>query len=538
MTRNSEREKKTLASEWAESNVTAAAVAPEKKRSYRSIRFQTWTYFFLLAALSLFVLWLFQLVFFKSAYKSMKKQEVERLGDEIAARYPGHAGNPEYRDFLNKTAMNNGLNIIVFRVHEKYESCPVSELKFIAEYLTSQFNAEDVTDKGLIATDNPHIIVNWEEFYEGVSSHESIGYIQHTKPGDFFVYGVNIDGNGRYLYLTTPYQPLESTISVMADQFLIATVVCLVASVVVSFFISDRITKPITEFSRVAKKLSAGDYSVRFKGNGYTEIENLADTLNTATVEFGKTEQLRRDFLANVGHDLRTPLTMVKAYAEMIRDISGSDELKRNQHSQVIIDEADRLTGLVNDILNLSKLQSGTDALELRSTDLRVLAKMVVERFSVYSERDGYTFRFEADEDCFAYCDSKRIEQVIYNLIGNAVSYTGNKTVDIRVSRVENKVRASVRDYGSGIAPEDLDKVWDRYYRANQSKRAVVGSGLGLSIVKNILTLHKAEFGVSSRLGEGTEFWFELSAATPAETAELPAPAETPAKKKRGRKRQ
>ena len=104
MTRNSEREKKTLASEWAESNVTAAAVAPEKKRSYRSIRFQTWTYFFLLAALSLFVLWLFQLVFFKSAYKSMKKQEVERLGDEIAARYPGHAGNPEYRDFLNKTA--------------------------------------------------------------------------------------------------------------------------------------------------------------------------------------------------------------------------------------------------------------------------------------------------------------------------------------------------------------------------------------------------------------------------------------------------
>ncbi len=242
--------------------------------------------------------------------------------------------------------------------------------------------------------------------------------------------------------------------------------------------------------------------------------------------------------MANVGHDLRTPLTMVKAYAEMIRDISGSDELKRNQHSQVIIDEADRLTGLVNDILNLSKLQSGTDALELRSTDLRVLAKMVVERFSVYSERDGYTFRFEADEDCFAYCDSKRIEQVIYNLIGNAVSYTGNKTVDIRVSRVENKVRASVRDYGSGIAPEDLDKVWDRYYRANQSKRAVVGSGLGLSIVKNILTLHKAEFGVSSRLGEGTEFWFELSAATPAETAELPAPAETPAKKKRGRKRQ
>lgn len=485
----------------------------KRVRKSKSIKAQTWTYFFLLAALSLFVLWLFQLVFFKSAYKSMKKQEVERLGAEVAAKYPGRKGDERYKDYLRETAMRNGLSIVVFRVSEYDENCPASDVKFAAEYLSSQFNASDLPDKDLISVNDPYIIMDWDNFYDKVCDCDEISYIRHGKPGDYFVYGAMLDESGGYLYMTTPYQPLESTVAVMADQFLIATAVCLVLSVVLSFFISDRITKPITEFSRVAKELGAGDYSVRFEGNGYTEMENLAETLNAATVEFGKTEQLRRDFMANVSHDLRTPLTMVKAYAEMIRDISGGDDVKRAQHSQIIIDEADRLTALVNDILNLSKLQSGTDALTLRYTDMRVLTKMVVERFDVYSQRDGYVFDFKADENCFAYCDYKRIEQVIYNLIGNAVSYTGNNTVCIRLNRAEGRIRFSVRDFGPGIAPEDIDKIWERYYRANQSRRNVVGSGLGLSIVKNILTLHNAEFGVNSVLGEGTEFWFVLDEA-------------------------
>ena len=505
--------------QWSANGITGGKAAG-KRRALRSVRFQTWTYFFLLAALTLFTLWLFQLLFFKSAYRSMKKQEMDRIGDNIAEKYPGQAGDQAYGDYLRNTARKNGLNIVVFHAEDAFEGCSPAQVRFAAQYLSSQFNADELPDHGLISLDDPRIISDWDKFYASIRGSERVSYVTDSKRGAYFVYGAKLSDTGAYLYMTAPYMPMDSTISVMANQLLIATAVCLALCVLLSWFITRRITKPITEFSRVARRLGAGDYTVRFTGNGYTEIEDLADTLNYATEEIGKTENLRRDFLANVSHDLRTPLTMVKAYAEMIRDISGSDEVKRTKHSQVIIDEADRLTALVNDILNLSKLQSGTEELSAEAVDMASLARIVLERFEVYASRDGYAFDFASEGKCIATGDYKRLEQVIYNLTDNAVSHTGeNKTVRIRVTDDGGKVRVSVRDFGAGIAPEELDKVWERYYRANQSKRNVAGSGLGLSIVKSILTAHNATFGVNSNVGEGTEFWFEL----PCAPAALPA---------------
>lgn len=500
-----------------------------RRFTFKSVRFQTWTYFFLLAVLVLFVLWFVQIVFYKSAYRTIKKREVEELGEKIISKYPGTPGDREFENYLRQTAYNNGLNIIIFRAYETCEDCEPSDVQFKAEYISSQFNAADLHDKGLISSDDPRIIYGWEEFYLHMKNVDKCSFSKTTDRGNYLFYGARLSEGG-YLYMSTPFSALDSTVTVMSNQMLISTILCLVMSIVVSYFISERITKPIAEFSKNARKLGEGDYTVRFEGNGYTEIENLAETLNYATDEIGKTEQMRRDFLANVSHDLRTPLTMVKAYAEMIRDISGGDEQKRNQHSQVIIDEADRLTGLVNDILNLSKLQSGTDTIELGAVDMSVLGHLVTERFDVYSTRDGYVFDLRVEGDCTAVGDYNRLEQVLYNLVGNAISHTGeNKTVLISMQSLGDKVRVAVRDYGSGIAPEELDKVWERYYRANQTKRNVVGSGLGLSIVKSILVAHNARYGVESKLGEGTEFWFELDAAK--ETP--PALPQSDAKKKK-----
>lgn len=513
--------------QWSPVKTENGGGVAKKRGALRSVRFRTWTYFFLLAALTLFILWLFQLLFFKSAYRAMKRQEIEKIGAAIEEKYPGNAGDEAYDLYLHKTAMKNGLNVIVFRAKEAFEGCSAQDVTFAAEYVSSQFNAGELIHQGLIPINDARIINDWGKFYTELRQRPQISYFTEINGGSYLVYGAQMD-NGSCLYLAGACVPIDSTISVMTDQLILATVVCLVLSVMISWIISDRITKPVTEFSQVARRLARGDYSVRFTGNGYTELEDLADTLNYATEEIGKTEQMRRDFLANVGHDLRTPLTMVKAYAEMIRDISGSDEIKRTQHSQVIIDEADRLTGLVNDILHLSKLQSGIEALQNGDVDLGTLARIVLERFDVYAERDGYVFRFSSEGECTAYGDRKRLEQVIYNLVGNAVSHTGeNKTVLTHVKGDDDKVRVSVRDFGAGIAEEDLDKIWERYYRANQSKRNVVGSGLGLSIVKSILTAHDATYGVSSRVGEGTEIWFELPKRPKEEQTPRPLPEHT-----------
>jgi signal transduction histidine kinase len=202
---------------------------------------------------------------------------------------------------------------------------------------------------------------------------------------------------------------------------------------------------------------------------------------------------------------------MIKAYAELIRDISGDNREKREAHLAVISAESDRLTELVSDILALSQVQSGGMALELKETDLGQIARRVMSRFEPLLEKEGARFEAAVELQQMALADERRIEQVLYNLIGNAVNHIGeDKTVYVTVAQVPGAVRVTVADHGEGIAEEDLPRIWERYYKAKNHVRAKAGTGLGLSIVKGILELHGAKYGVDSRLGEGSTFWFEL----------------------------
>lgn len=478
------------------------------------------------------VLWAIQILFFKAYYQSMKKVEIERLGDSIAGQYPGYAGDDGFTELIESSAVTGSLNIIVFSMTYELATDDNIKVNFSADYMSSPFPGGSLPEGEQGSNKDPRIIEDfWEAFFPALVENDRFTY---TSRGQYLVYGANLSNNN-YLYIASPFVLMDSTTSVLTNQLLIATIICLMLSLILSWFISSRISKPITEFSKVARKLAKGDYSVQFIGNGYTEIEDLAQTLNYATEEMSKTEALRRDFLANVSHDLRTPLTMVKAYAEMIRDISGRDAVKRGEHSQVIIDEADRLTNLVNDILNLSKLQAGTETIVQEIIDLGVIVRVVVERFDIYSTKFGYKFVTDVEPGCLVMGDSRRIEQVLYNLIGNAVNYTGeDKTITIAVKKQnDNKGGLFISDTGKGIAPDEIDAVWERYYRANQRKREVVGSGLGLSIVKNILIAHKAEYGINSKLNEGTMFWFKLPLVESLAPTPIEEPALKPVKTKR-----
>ncbi|MDP4119380.1 MAG: HAMP domain-containing sensor histidine kinase, partial [Bacillota bacterium] len=279
-----------------------------------------------------------------------------------------------------------------------------------------------------------------------------------------------------------------------------------------SYFFAKKLAKPIVNITKSAKELGKGNYSVEFERSNYTEIDELAQVLNNTARELAKTDTLRRDLMANVSHDLRTPMTIIKSYAEMIRDLSGNIPEKRTAHTQVIIDESDRLQALVNDILDLSKLEAGTARITSEEFNISREVKEIVNRFHVFSETQGYTFTEDIDDDLFVFADEHTIAQVIYNLISNAVNYTGDdKKVEISLKRNGNKVKFSVKDTGDGIKPEEQELVWQRYYRASEShKRTKIGTGVGLSIVHNILENHKATYGIDSTYGEGSIFWFEL----------------------------
>ena len=227
-----------------------------------------------------------------------------------------------------------------------------------------------------------------------------------------------------------------------------------------------------------------------------------------------KAEKVRRDFLTNVSHDIRTPLTLIKANAEMIRDLSGDIKEKRDRNTQTIINEADRLTLLVEDILDLSKLEAGVAEMSDELVSLSAVAESVIAQFDVLKERDGYVFETDISPDVFVRCDAKRLTQVIYNLVGNAINYAGDdRKVIVKVFKDGDMAKVEISDHGKGIPEEELDHVWERYYRSNQNKRNVVGSGIGLSIVKNILISFGAEYGIKSSAGKGSTFWFALKLA-------------------------
>ena len=222
-----------------------------------------------------------------------------------------------------------------------------------------------------------------------------------------------------------------------------------------------------------------------------------------------KVQNAQREFLANVSHDLRTPLTMIKGYAEMVKEISWSDAEKREKDLDIIMREADRLTALVNEILEFSSMQSDGTAKEYGVIDLSGAARDVVGQFAPFCEQNGSTIEVEITDSLQAAADEAQIKRVMYNFIDNAVNHTDDSK-KIRVSLMERdgSVRFEVTDYGEGIADEELPYVWDRYYTARSRKNKAVVSGLGLSIVKEILTAHRAKFGVDNK-GCCT-FWFEL----------------------------
>ncbi|MDE6733045.1 MAG: HAMP domain-containing histidine kinase, partial [Oscillospiraceae bacterium] len=240
-----------------------------------------------------------------------------------------------------------------------------------------------------------------------------------------------------------------------------------------------------------------------------------ADTLNYASSEISKVDTLRRDLIANISHDLRTPLTMVKAYAEMIRDLSGDNPEKRERHLKIIIDETDRLSSLVTDILDLSKVQAGVAEMNLETFDFSHRISKVISRFDILKESDGIVIDLQAEDGIVITADITRLEQVVYNLINNAVTYVGSdNTVIVRLFRKENGLtRFEVEDHGEGISAENLPYIWDRYYKVSHGdsthKRAKMGSGIGLSIVKSVLEQHGFAYGAESEEGKGSTFWFE-----------------------------
>lgn len=461
------------------------------KLKKNSLGVKIWLYLCLFSLLILAFLWLFQVLFLNTYYEWVKSKQIRTLAADLRSQYK----NNDWTELLDDMAYEKGICIEVSKDGRTI-------------YTSSAFNRGCMINSDR----NPSILYYKNDFIESGKRKKEYELINPALNNKTLLYGIKLDQD-TYGFISASLEPLDEGARIIKSQLIYVSVGVFLLSLVIGYVLSKKLSKPIVKVNKTALKMAEGDYDIVFETDeDIDEINQLVKTLNHAKDELSKTEELRRDLLANVGHDLKTPLTMIKAYAEMVRDLTYNKKQKRIQNCNVIIEEADRMTGLVNDIVDLSQLQSRVLEMHMERFNITELVYTILKRYDILKEKEDLKFVFDEKNDYYVYADKKKLEQVIYNLLNNAINYTGeDNTVTIRLIPKEDVIRVEISDTGKGIKEEDLPHIWDRYYKnSKKHKRNAVGTGIGLSIVKNILINHHFEYGVISKKGEGSTFYFEV----------------------------
>ncbi len=307
--------------------------------------------------------------------------------------------------------------------------------------------------------------------------------------------------------------PMNVTLKTLRIQLLYIAIMLIIAVLLLTYVMNKHIAIPLIRINKEAKEISEGEYDIDESTNEYLEAQELNATLLQASNDIVQAEKAKRDLISNISHDLRTPLTMIQGYGEMMLDLPNEMN-EENMH--VIIDEATRLSYLVNDLLDLSKLKENQIHLEYETFDLSKMIEGQMKKYAVYEVNEGFTIVSEIQEGLCVYADCNRIEQVFNNFMTNAINYCGEvRKVIVRVFLKNEVVRVEVEDFGIGIPKDKQELIWDRYYKLDKTHvRPLNSSGIGLSIAKEILDMHHATYGVESQIDQGSVFFFELPVGT------------------------
>lgn len=300
----------------------------------------------------------------------------------------------------------------------------------------------------------------------------------------------------------------------------------------ISIYASRRIAEPILELTDISRRMTNLDFNAKYESKGDNEIDQLGEHMNQMSVTLEKTiselksannelqmdiekktqiDEMRKEFLSNVSHELKTPLALIQGYAEGLKECINEDEESRDFYCEVIMDEADKMNRMVKKLLTLNQLEFGTESVSMERFDLTELMHGVLQSLSILLKQNEICLTFNTDVPMFVWADEYKVEEVVTNYLSNAIHHVDfEKRIDIKYTEMEDHVRVSVFNTGKQIPEEDIQNIWIKFYKVDKARtREYGGSGIGLSIVKAIMDSFHRECGVINHTN-GVEFWFEL----------------------------
>ncbi len=437
-----------------------------------------------------------QTTFLDDFYKANKVKSLQSVGETVASILDD---DDDVEEVIEHLSMSNEVCVRVVSNDDDYSYTGACTLRSIDNNTINSIAKEVMESEGQ------------EKLFD------NFHYQRHfmDKPEDVYIFAkmITVDDEMAMIMVSSGITPLNTTISTIKSQYLLILGIIIAMTLILALIISRYIINPIKQINAESRNLSKGNYDPASVKTVSMEFDELNQTLEKANEDILKADKAKKELLGNVSHDLRTPLTMIVGYGEMIRDLP---EENNEENINVIIDEAKRLSSLVDDLIDISKIDRIAVELHKEKVSLNDLLREVYKQYEKFCESQDVDLQLKTDEDVFVDADVKRIKQVLYNFVNNALNYNNKKERKIVIGS-ENRgdfTRVYVYDNGEGIQEKDIENIWDRYYKVDKEhKRHHIGSGIGLSLAKELLTAHGFPYGVESKQGEYSRFYFDVKSA-------------------------
>ncbi len=497
-----------------------------------------------LLGMTIFLMWFMNELFLPAYYQytkvSMLEEYFVKTNDIVSMDHDYNDGAGELSEkstlSLEILSANNAANVYVFRMSEFFGNI-LYTFSYPAPDKITDFQKERVKEKtiGYI-----YGMENYKSYYKGAKGRElikdngdySVCKVLDERIGSYYLELFGQLDSGSFVYVNTNFQSMTENINIFNSFIFYVGIGVIIFGAIVMVFVSSSFTKPVLKLTEIAKRMSELDFEVRYPVTTHDEIGVLGSSINTLSETLEKTiselkaannelhkdieektqiDEMRKEFLSNVSHELKTPIALIQGYAEGLYENINDDSASREFYCEVIIDEAGKMNKMVKKLLTLNQIEFGSNQISYEHFDITEVVKQVINSAALLAEQKGAVINMPDYGPVYVWADEYMVEEVVTNYISNAANHVaGELRIDVNIEKREDAVRVSVFNTGNCIPEDELDKIWIKFYKVDKARtREYGGSGIGLSIVKAIMNSMNRQCGVLNH-ENGVEFWFEL----------------------------